>query len=53
MSCPHGICDGSGYYEEGQYDDFRKVKCLCKIEDEQEANAEDARQDPLLSSVDK
>lgn len=36
MVCPHGMCDGSGYYEEGQFDEFYTVKCLCQIEREQD-----------------
>lgn len=27
--CPEGICDGSGEYETGQYDDIRTELCPC------------------------
>lgn len=32
--CPYGLCDGSGEYDEGEFDDIRTVKCLCKIDQE-------------------
>jgi hypothetical protein len=32
--CPHGLCDGSGSYDEGEFDDLHEVKCLCQIDKE-------------------
>lgn len=33
-ACPYDLCDGSGEYDEGEFDDIRRVKCLCKIDQE-------------------
>lgn len=41
MVCPHGMCDGSGYYEMGEFDEVQTVKCLCKVEAEQSNDEDD------------
>jgi hypothetical protein len=28
-TCSEGICDGSGWITEGEFDDLRVVRCLC------------------------
>ncbi len=38
-TCRYGICDGSGWTEEGAFDDIKPRKCLCQIEKEAEEEA--------------
>jgi len=32
--CPHNMCDGSGYREQGEFDDIWEDRCLCNTEEE-------------------
>lgn len=42
MICPHGMCDGSGYYDEGEFDDISTVDCLCRVEAKQDDMDDDS-----------
>lgn len=39
--CIHGICDGSGWIEEGQFDDLNIKRCLCNPYESVESQMDD------------
>ena len=39
LPCPHDICDGSGFVEEGVFDEKEEKECLCRIEKKREEMA--------------
>ena len=33
--CPEGICDGSGWTAEGEFDNVTRKRCLCNLKEEE------------------
>ena len=38
--CPYNSCDGTGFFIDGEFDDFRLEKCLCLIDKDLERDEE-------------